>query len=399
MNNSDGINRSIYYRATLLVAAMIVITAASAQLKADTGSCGNGSTSLPFTDVPAGNVFFCSIAEAYFSALTNGTTATTYNPSDTVTREQMAAFITRTMDQSLQRGSRRAALKEFWTPISRNGLGFTNVGIAPALVVSDGADIWVPNETSGTVSRVRGSDGKLLETWTGASSAVGALSATGKIFVTGTTNPGRLYEIDPYQPAGAVSVLTSALGAFPQGIAFDGERIWTAGGSSVSIVSFNPLSVTVLTAGFDNPRGLVYDGVNMWVTNQGTDKLFKLDSNGLIIQAIDVGQTPGFPVFDGTNIWVPSALSDTVTVVRASTGAVLAILKTAGLNGSLVAAFDGERVLVTNPTGNSVFLWKAADLTPLGSVNTGPNTRPFGACSDGLNFWIALAFSNQLARF
>jgi len=27
---------------------------------------------LPFADVPATNVFFCAIAEAYFSGLTNG---------------------------------------------------------------------------------------------------------------------------------------------------------------------------------------------------------------------------------------------------------------------------------------------------------------------------------------
>jgi len=62
---------------------------------------------LPFTDV-MGSPFFCQIAEAFFSGLTNGTSATTFSPSQNVTREQMAAFTTRTMDQSLKRGSRRA---------------------------------------------------------------------------------------------------------------------------------------------------------------------------------------------------------------------------------------------------------------------------------------------------
>lgn len=51
---------------------------------------------LPFTDVPAGNGFFCSIAEAYFSALTNGTSPATFSPATGVTREQMAAFINQT---------------------------------------------------------------------------------------------------------------------------------------------------------------------------------------------------------------------------------------------------------------------------------------------------------------
>jgi len=84
-----------------------------------------------------GSPFFCQIAEAFFSGLTNGTSATTFSPSQNVTREQMAAFTTRTMDQSLKRGSRRAALKQFWTPTSEVGLGLTTVGTTPLLVESD----------------------------------------------------------------------------------------------------------------------------------------------------------------------------------------------------------------------------------------------------------------------
>src|ERR1041384_2964840 len=92
-------------RTLLLAMTMLMIIAASARLQADTGTCEGVSITLPFTDVAAGNIFFW-IAEAFFSGLSNGTSATTYSPSATVTREQMAAFVTRTMDQSLKRGSR-----------------------------------------------------------------------------------------------------------------------------------------------------------------------------------------------------------------------------------------------------------------------------------------------------
>jgi hypothetical protein len=351
--------------------------------------------------VSPASVFFCSIAEAFFSGLTNGTTATTYSPHDPVPREEMAAFVTRTMDQSLQRGSRRAALRQFWTPtFSADGLGLTNVGTNPVLVESDGADLWVANITSATVSHVRGSDGNLLETWTAATGAFGVLAAKGRIFVTGFTNPGSLYEIDPTQPAGPVTPLPISLGAHPEGIAFDGAQIWTADtGGSVSMVTLNPLSVTTVTTGFSTPSGILYDGANMWVTDQGTGKLFKLDSNGAIIQTAPVGSIPRFPVFDGTNIWVPNAVSNTITVVRASTGIVLATLTGNGLNSPRQAAFDGERILVTNNNGDSVSLWKATDLSPLGSVSTGAATSPIGACSDGLNFWITLFGTGKLARF
>jgi len=46
-----------------------------------------------------------------------------------------------------------------------------------------------------------------------------------------------------------------------------------------------------------------------------------------------------------------------------------------------------------------VSIWKAADLTPIGSVSTGTSTGPLNACSDGVYFWIALADVNKLARF
>jgi hypothetical protein len=228
------------------------------------------------------------------------------------------------------------------------------------------------------------------------------LVAKGSIFITGNTfNPGgSLYRIDPTQPAGAVTTLTSTLGAFTRGIAFDGARVWTANaGGTVSIVTLNPVSVVTVAAGFNQPIGILYDGANMWVTDQATDKLFKLDSNGAIIQTVNVGTEPQFPVFDGTNIWVPNLVSHAVTVVRASTGAILATLTGNGLVEATTAAFDGERILVTNSVGNSVSLWKAADLSPLGSVNVGSNPGPSGACSDGLNFWITFLNSAQLARF
>ena len=171
---------------------------------------------------------------------------------------------------------------------------------------------------------------------------------------------------------GGVTTLPISLGAESEGISFDGARIWTANfGASVSIVTLSPfVSVNTVTAGFTHPNGILYDGANMWVTDQFADRLLKLDSNGIIIQFVIVGNSPQFPVFDGTNIWVVTD-SDSVTVVRASTGAVLANLTGNGLDGPITAAFDGERILVTNQQGTSVSLWKAADLSPLGSVSTG----------------------------
>jgi hypothetical protein len=294
-------------------------------------------------------------------------------------------------------------MKQWATPAALPMTGRTSVGSSPDLVEWDGADLWVADIGASDVRRVRASDGKPLETWTGANSATGVLVARGRVYITGGGSPGNLYVIDPSMAAGAVGTLASGtLGGQPGGIATDGHLIWTANRSgSVSKVDPDTGSATNFNAGFSTPTGIVFDGANLWVTDPGDNMLKELDplGNGTVVQSIAVGAGPELPVFDGSNIWVPSGTANSITVVRARDGLVLATLTGNGLNGPNQAAFDGQRVLVTNFSGNSVSLWKAADLTPIGTFSTGASTNPTGACSSGINFWIVLNGANQLARF
>ena len=395
--------------AVLALTVMIVITGAS-RLKADTSTCSGQTLTLPFSDVMS-SPFFCNIAEAYFTGLTNGTTSTTYSPSQDVTREQMSAFVTRTLDQSVKRGSKRAALDQFWTNQGSQALGLTRIGDGPRLLASDGEDLWVANNSTGTVSRVRASDGKELGHWTGASFASAVLIANGKVYVTGAipSSAGRLYQIDPAQPPGAVTLLGSAvLGESPRSIAFDGQRIWTAnfgsgavGSGSVSLVTLDTNTV-VTTGGFGGCTGIVFDGSNIWVTDYLNHKLDRMNSQGFVSAMVSAEDSPAYPCFDGTNIWVPNLNSNSVSVVRATGafyGAVLAILRGNGLASPTQAAFDGERILITNGGTDSVSLWNASDMSPVGNFSAGASSSPFGVCSDGLNFWITLSASGYLARF
>ena len=93
----------------LVLAAVIVGGAGSVLL----GVCG------PFTDVT--DATFCPfVLEIFTLGITTGTTPTTYDPGGNVSRLQMAAFLSRTVDGVLKRGSRRAALNQFWTPRNRS---------------------------------------------------------------------------------------------------------------------------------------------------------------------------------------------------------------------------------------------------------------------------------------
>lgn len=63
--------------------------------------------------------------------------------------------------------------------------------------------------------------------------------------------------------------------------------------------------------------------------------------------------------------------------------------------------FDGIRVLVTNGAGDSVTVFKAADLSFIANVPVAASTFPYTACSDGINFWVNLYFTlpGNLLRF
>lgn len=410
MKSSPAIKRRREIRLTSLVIAIAVLIVSSIRLNADTGNCGGGSVTLPFTDVPASNVFFCSIASAFFSGLTNGTDATHYNPSGNVPREQMAAFVSRTLEQSIRRNNIRALTKKWYLPPDPTGITLVSSLIgSPEGIEFDGTDVWVAGANSDELWRIRPSDGKVLEIWTNAEFVKHLVCGRGRIFATGSAfDMTRLYFIDPTQTPGAVSVELTNLPGSPRGIAFDGARVWTANGAgSVSIISFNPTTANTVTTGFSTPSGILFDGQNIWVTDEGLDALLKLDASGAIIQSISIGNNPSHPVFDGINIWVPISSGNSVKIVRVkdtsgnplTTPFVLATLTGNGLAGPYSIAFDGERMLVTNSAGNSVSLFKAADFSPLGSISTGANSLPTGACSDGMNFWISLKTSNRVARF
>ena len=374
-----------------LLAALLVAAIGTGAGSSLLGSCG------PFTDFT--DATFCPfVLEIFYLGITTGTTPTTYDPTANVTRLQMAAFLSRTVDGVLKRGSRRAALNRFWTTEANASLAMTTIAPGTFLegVVSDGEDIWVAQ--AGIVTRVHGSDGKVLQTWTGAINGNGILSALGKIYVTGNVSPGQLYAIDPTQPPGSVTTLATNLGDGPFSLTYDGSRMWSADNGSVSIITPSagiPWTVTTVTTGFGRVNHVVFDGSNVWATNP--PGLVKLDAAGAILQTVTLSGSSLIHAFDGSSLWVPIISLSQVAVVKASNGTILSTLTGNGLSQPIAAAFDGQRVLVTNFGGN-LSLWKAADLSPLGFFPIGPGI-PNYACSDGISFWITMQMSGRLARF
>jgi YVTN family beta-propeller protein len=373
--------------------------------------CGGRTYPFPYTDVSAVAAAFCpGIMEAYVTGISKGTTPTTFSPNEDVPRLQMTTFLQRTFDQVLARSSRRAALDQWWTPAGDPFyLQMIPLGVTPWLCKSDGERIWVAAGSSlkpvwastGEVQAGEGLFGSAAESVLVVAGTIISADRSGQIGFTTPqlANPG--YSGGTFQ---------LALPYHPYGIAYDGAYLWTANytDGSITLVSL-PAGVICCAAfpgitvgGFSSPIGFAYDGANMWLTDGAANKLYKLNSDGSIAQTVAVGSGPAFPAFDGANIWVPNENDNSITVVRAATGAVVATIPqdaSNNLSNPIQAAFDGERILVTNYNSDSVTLYRAADLSFIANVATGSGSHPFGVCSDGINFWVTLNGTAQLARY
>src|SRR5271169_1566469 len=144
--------------------------------------CGGVDYPFPYTDVSGVGAAFCpGIMEAYVTAVSKGTTPTTFSPIETVTRVQMTTFLQRSLDQGLTRASRRAALNQWWVPQDTNAMQLIALANAPGFCSGDGEYVWT-STANGDVVQVQASSGQALATWTGATQNKQLVVAVGKVF-------------------------------------------------------------------------------------------------------------------------------------------------------------------------------------------------------------------------
>ena len=70
----------------------------------------------------------------------------------------------------------------------------------------------------------------------------------------------------------------------------------------------------------DGPAGVAFDGASIWVSNNGSDNVMRLNpSDGAILATFAVGNGPFGIAFDGFNLWVANAGSNTVSTTALPT--------------------------------------------------------------------------------
>lgn len=224
------------------------------------------------------------------------------------------------------------------------------VGSAPFGIAFDGANIWVTNTESSTVTKLVASTGATVGTYPVA------------------TNP--------------------------YGIVFDGTNIWvtnTAFGTVTKLLASTGGIVGTYPAGA-SPQNLAFDGTDIWVTNTLSNTVTKLlASTGAVLGTYQVGSEPYGVAFDGINIWVANYLSSTVTKLLASTGATVGTYPV--LTGARAVTFDGANIWVT---GGGVQKLLASTGAIVGTYLAG--SEDLGVAFDGANIWVTSFYNNTVTE-
>jgi serine/threonine protein kinase len=267
------------------------------------------------------------------------------------------------------------------------------VGRFSSFIVSNGQSIWVAIDSNNTVTKLRASDGAVLNTFPAGKEPRGIALEGDNVWVTNLgDNTVRKLRASDGSPLGLYHV-----GSKPIGIAFDGANIWVAISGSNNVTKLRATDGTMLddVAVGGGPYAIAFDGANIWTTNQLSDNVTKVNARtDAVLGTFQVGAFPMGLTFDGTNVWVANSESNSVTKLRASDGTVLGTFPV-GIAPRDVA-FDGASVWVANNGSDTVTKLRASDGATQGNfiVGGGPRHLTF----DGSHIWVSTG-GNTITRF
>lgn len=268
------------------------------------------------------------------------------------------------------------------------------VGSYPRSPAFDGANIWVPNYGSNTVSKIRASDGLNQDFFTvGSTPAAVAFDGT-YVWVTNYSS-GNVSKLLA-ENGGYMGEYT--VGTNPWGICFDGTNIWVANTGSKTVTKLRASDGAFLgsTGVGTTPAGVAFDGANVWVANYSDNTVTKVRaSDGVALGTYTVGTSPMGIVFDGSNIWVANFGSHNVTKLNPVTGAVIGTYGSGGTYPRFMA-FDGTSVWVVNYGSNSASRLRLSDGSVIGTYTVGDS--PWGAAYDGSSVWVTNYYGHTVTR-
>ena len=181
--------------------------------------------------------------------------------------------------------------------------------------------------------------------------------------------------------------------ASPQYIAYDGCFVWvtyvkTSGLGSDSVAKYNLATGTQVAnytpTGLSTPKGLAYDGTNMWVVNSIGATVIKINPSGLNTGTIAVGAGPLDIINTGDTMWVCNNTASTISIIEISTSIVTTY--SSGGTGPIKSCYDTSNIWVINATNRAI-----VKMSPSGVIGTTiiASNTPTDIVFDGTSVWVA----------
>ena len=286
-----------------------------------------------------------------------------------------------------------------WYESNKTGINVP-VGANPYGIAFDGANVWVVNQESNNVTKIRTSDGANLGTFPVGSRPWNAAFDGANIWITN----GLSNTVTKLRASDGANLGTFNVGSEPLGVAFDGANIWVTNLASNNVTKLRArdgANQGTFSVGV-TPLGIAFDGANIWVANshfssRSVTKLRASDGAHLGTFTFNTGSPKGI-AFDGANIWVANSGS-IVTKLRASDGANLGtFVITTNACDTREIAFDGVNIWVTDQENDSIFRLRPSDGVVLenirpGSISSVVVGTPRVIAFDGANVWIPVGWA------
>ena len=226
--------------------------------------------------------------------------------------------------------------------------------------------------------------------------------AVGVMFIVAVTTPHAALSGDQSPKPGDVILKFTSPGSNPSGLAWDGTHLWLADDGTNTIYKLDPTDGRVLSSfksPGSSPRGLVWDGNHLWHADNATRKVHQLDrATGAALSAIGEPATPpkarlpelGGLTWDGRHLWCGTVdgWSSRMNEMDPKDGSTKRFFFTKGYPRAL--ATDGT--FIWNATDNEghrvgiVYKYNLSDGLFVSQFDT-PGFYPTGLAFDGQNLW------------
>ena len=227
--------------------------------------------------------------------------------------------------------------------------------------------------------------------------------ATGVMFIVAATMTHPALSGDEPPKPGDILLKFPSPGTSPSGLAWDGTHLWLADDGTDKIYKLDPSDGSVLSS-FESPGsqpcGLDWDGTHLWQADNATRQLHQLDrATGAALSAMNAPATPakarlpelGGLAWDGRHLWAGTVdgWSSRMNEMDAGDGSTKRFFFTRGYPRAL--ATDGT--FIWNATDNDgkrlgiVYKYRLSDGLYVSQFDT-PGFYPTGLAWDGQCLWL-----------